>query len=106
MAEREVNQIGRALRRLRREAGSPSYREIERAIVKTLGIYAPGAETIRLYHMGQVRPDRCDLLLIVALADYYEVGISEISPVMVDRFKSAKELMERQSAWIYTEAAA
>jgi len=64
------------LQRLHQSAGDPSFRSIERQLVLRFGDLVPSAETLRLYHNGQVK--KPDTAVLGMLAWYYGVDTSEI----------------------------
>lgn len=71
----------------RRQAGSPSFTTIERALIAELGAdVAPRAETIRAWHKGHgPAPATMSLELTKAFADYYGSTIADLSVTAADR---------------------
>jgi hypothetical protein len=88
-------EVGERLERLRHAAGDPSFKRLERVMVRAIGLAAPTAEKIRLYHRGEgPEPDVMDIDLLVELAIFYGVALDELSVVVAER---ARARVERQS---------
>lgn len=89
--------FGKALTRLHRKAGSPSFSTIERALVEVLGPTAPVAETLRGYHVGKVDPASVHIDVAVGLANYYGVPVDQLHASFGPRFTRGHALL--QTVW-------
>lgn len=78
-----------------RSAKGLSYKEVERAVFLLLGPMAPGQEWLRQWHVGKMPPERADLLVCAALADVYGTTLSELSPIVAERYGAVSDLLKR-----------
>lgn len=72
-----------------------SYKDVGRAVFLLLGPMAPGQEWLRRWHVGDMAPERADLVVCAALAEVYGVTLSELSPVVADRYEGVRDLLIR-----------
>jgi hypothetical protein len=84
--------LGANLERIRKAHGAPSYPTVHREVIMRLGHDAPAHQTIRNWHQGQMDPHGADLATAAALADFYEVSMSDLHPVLGRRWGRAEEL--------------
>jgi len=106
-----------ALADARVKAGSPSFDLIHDGIYGRIGAYAPTAETLRVWHGGvkstaskpkppkPPTPEKVDLIVLAALADFYETDMSDWHPVVADRLQVAKSLILRSRCFVEHHAA-
>lgn len=87
-----AEEFGRRLEQARVAAGAPSYRSLEREAIRALG-FGPSNQTISNYHHGKVDPARASLELVVWLASRYGVALSDLSPVVAERFHGARDVL-------------
>lgn len=78
---------------LKASHGNPAYDKIMIALAMK-GIEV-GSETIRNYHIGRVDPHVGAIEVLAALADFYDVGLSEISEVAFTRLRNSSDLLVR-----------
>jgi len=105
-----------ALAEARAKAGSPSFDLIHDGVYDRIGAYAPTAETLRVWHGGvkptaskpkppkPPTPEKVDLIVLAALADFYDTDMSTWHPVVAARLEVAKSLISR-SRWTLEAAA-
>lgn len=96
--EDTATEFGRRLEAARVAAGTPSFRSLEREVIRDLG-YGPSNQTIANYHNGKVDPASARLELVVWLADRYGVRLSDLSETVAERFHGARDLLVRSSGW-------
>lgn len=87
-------EFGSALEAARRTKGL-SYNEVGRAVFLLLGPMAPGQEWLRQWHVGKMPPERADLVVCAALAEVYGKRLSELSPVIAERYDAVRDLLIR-----------
>jgi hypothetical protein len=90
--------FGRRLEAARVAAGSPSFRSIEREVIRDMG-FGPSNTTIANYHHGEVDPASARLELVVWLATRYGVRLSDLSETIAERFHGAREVLTSSTGW-------
>lgn len=78
--------------------GGLSFKKLERALWQRLGDYAPTDETLRRYHRGDIHPTKADLVIVLTIAQVYDVAASSLSPVIAGRLEEMRELVA-SSRW-------
>lgn len=92
-----------------------SFKKLERALWQRLGDYAPTDETLRRYHRGDIHPAKADLVIILTIAQVYNVAASGVSPIIAQRLEEMRDLVTQsrcssvsaaQGLFIFTDLAA
>lgn len=96
--------LGEVLER-ERQARGWTFRDVEHRLWARLDDDTPTPETIRTWHRGQVTPEHGNVLVASALAAIYELRLSELSPVLADRYRRALDLLSALSPCITDIAA-
>lgn len=99
MALDDAEQFGRNLTAAWQAAGSPSFRSLEREVIRDMG-HGPSNQTIANYHNGKVTPESARLELVVWLAERYGVRLADLSETVAERFHGARDLLVRSSGWL------
>lgn len=84
--------FGERLEAARQAAGSPSFRSLEREVIRDMG-FGPSNQTIANYHNGKVEPASARLELVVWLATRYGVKLSDLSETVAERFHGARDVL-------------
>lgn len=112
----ETKPLHVAIAEARATAGSPSFDLIHDGLYARLGPYAPTSETIRVWHGGvkatpskpkPAKPptaEKVDLIVLAALADFYDADMSGWHPVVADRLEVTKALIFRSRYFVAVEA--
>jgi len=75
----------------------PSFRQLERRLVVTIGEYAPSSETLRRWHQPTVQEGDVDPFILLALADVYGTTLRKLSESSANLLS---DLGERASGWL------
>lgn len=90
-----VAELSARLRAAKEDTGL-SYKQIERAVYDLLGTDSPTHETIRAYHKGDIREDRVNERLVVALCRVYNRPVAEFAPFVAERIEVLKSLLDQE----------
>ncbi len=86
------------LQQLREARENPSFSTIERHVVSLLGPdLAPTGQTIANYHANATK--RPDAFVLLALADFYGVPLSDIAPDIADQLVRSRDLLVSRISW-------
>lgn len=80
----------------------PSFRQLERRLVTTIGEFAPSSETLRRWHRPGTEVGDVDLFVLLALADVYGTTLRNLSESAADLLS---DLGERATGWLSLNAA-
>jgi len=75
----------------------PSFRQLERRLVASIGEFAPSSETLRRWHRPQTEAHDVDLFVLLALADVYGTTLRKLSETAADLLS---DLGERATGWL------
>ncbi len=81
----------------------PSFRQLERRLVVTIGEYAPSSETLRRWHRATTQEGDVDPFVLLALADVYGTKLRFLSESTANLLS---DLGERTSGWLTRKAIA
>lgn len=95
-----ARRFGERLEAARKAAGGPSYRSLEREVIRDMGI-GPSNQTIANYHHGLVDPANARLELVVWFAERYGVRLADLSELIAERFHGASDVLTRCTGWLH-----